>query len=117
MGRPLNKRNFGNPTVKDGNQLTVMATIDGTITPVPAWIVRQKTNNRYIVTDGTNTVLCELVKEFTDVNQFIVLAEDELAATFPVRSLHAHRVKTFDVQDKAWSYESATVDRFKITGN
>lgn len=117
MGRPLNKRNFGDPATKDGNQLAVMATVDGTATPVPAWIVRQKTNNRYIVTDGTNTVLCELVEEITGPAQFTILAENELSATFPVKSLHAHRAKTFDVQNKAWSYEPATADRFKITGN
>ena len=114
MGRPLNKRNFGNPA-NPGTQIEVECNLTGT--PTTGWIVRQRSNVEYEVSDGVDTVRCKLVDVITGPAQFRVVAENDLAESFSVRSLHARRVKTFDVQDKPWSYEPATADRFNITGS
>lgn len=114
MGRPLNKRNFGNPA-NPGTQIEVECNLTGT--PTTGWIVRQRSNVEYEVTDGITTLRCKLVETLTGVGQFRVVAEDELANSFSVRSLHTRRLKTFDVQDKPWSYEPAVAGRFNLTGS
>src|SRR5210317_574399 len=58
MGRPLNKRYFGEPTAA-GNEIKVQFH-NGT-SSVPGWIVKQKGSKRFVCTDGTNTETCTLV--------------------------------------------------------
>lgn len=62
MGRPLNKSLMGNPSL-DGKQFFIEAWIPGGSDGVTAWILEQKTNNQYIVTDDSNTGRCRLQKE------------------------------------------------------
>lgn len=59
MGRPLNKKLFGDPTTL-GNQFNIEAWIPGGSGSVSAWILRQHTNNTYLVTDGSDTGRCRL---------------------------------------------------------
>lgn len=59
MGRPLNKKWFGNPT-GPGSQINVEAFIPGGSGVVTAWIVNQKSNTTYTITDGTHTGRCKL---------------------------------------------------------
>ena len=58
MGRPLNKRYFGEPTA-GGDEIKVQF-YNGTAS-VPGWIVKQKGSKRFVCTDGTNTETCTLV--------------------------------------------------------
>ena len=58
MGRPLNKRYFGEPTA-GGDEIKVQFH-NGTAS-VPGWIVKQKGSKRFVCTDGTNTETCTLV--------------------------------------------------------
>jgi len=62
MGRPLNRRFFGDPS-SIGNQLNVEAWIPGGVGVVSAWIDNQKSNTTYTVTDGTDTGRCKLQQE------------------------------------------------------
>jgi hypothetical protein len=62
MGRPLNKKFFGNPS-SPGSQLQVEAWIPGGGGVVTAWIVKQNTNTTYTVTDGSDTGRCKLQAE------------------------------------------------------
>lgn len=59
MGRPLNKKLFGDPTSL-GNQFNIEAWIPDGSGGVSAWILRQHTNNTYLVTDGSDTGRCRL---------------------------------------------------------
>lgn len=54
MGRPLNKRFFGNPEAP-GLQLSVNAWFTGTGSAVVGWIVKQTGVGVYDMTDGTRT--------------------------------------------------------------
>jgi len=54
MGRPLNKRFFGDPAMP-GSQLKVEAWIPGGTGVVTGWILKQNSNTTYTVTDGTDT--------------------------------------------------------------
>jgi hypothetical protein len=58
MGRPLNKRYFGEPTAA-GNEIKVQFH-NGTGS-VNGWIVKQTGSKRFVVTDGTTTKTCYLV--------------------------------------------------------
>ena len=58
MGRPLNKRYFGEPTA-GGNEIKVQFH-NGT-TSAPGWIVKQTGSKRFVCTDGSNTETCYLV--------------------------------------------------------
>lgn len=64
MGRPVNKRNFGDPA--DGTNLTVRAYIDGGIEE-QAFIVNQKGTNKFTVEENTGgeTAICRLVNKAT----------------------------------------------------
>lgn len=58
MGRPLNKRNFGQPTA-GGNEIKVQFH-NGT-SSTNGWIVRQKGSKKFLCSDGTNEAICFLV--------------------------------------------------------
>ena len=58
MGRPLNKRYFGEPTAT-GNEIKVQFH-NGT-SSVPGWIVKQTGSKRFLCSDGTVEKTCYLV--------------------------------------------------------
>jgi hypothetical protein len=64
MGRPVNKRYFGDPA--DGTNITVRAYIDGGIEE-QAFIVNQKGTNKFTVEENTGgeTAICRLVNKAT----------------------------------------------------
>jgi hypothetical protein len=64
MGRPVNKRNFGDPA--DGTNITVRAHVGGIDTQ--AYIVAQKGTNKFKVSNnaGNATAICRLVNKATD---------------------------------------------------
>lgn len=54
MGRPLNKKYFGDP-LDDGNQLSVDVWFTGEGSAEPGWIVRQRGTGIFEITNGTLT--------------------------------------------------------------
>jgi len=64
MGRPVNKRNFGDPA--DGTNITVRAYVDGGIDE-QAYIVDQRGTNKFTVSNnaGTVTAVVRLVNKAT----------------------------------------------------
>jgi len=64
MGRPVNKRNFGDPA--DGTNITVRAYVDGGIDE-QAYIVNQKGTNKFTVSNnaGSATAVVRLVNKAT----------------------------------------------------
>jgi hypothetical protein len=70
MGRPLNKRFFGEPTV-GGNEIKVRFFATGQA-EANGWIVKQLGSKKFRCTDGTNTEDCTLV----DASQGTLTAGD-----------------------------------------
>ena len=115
MGRPLNKRNFGDPA-RTGNQLVVTATVGVANNAITTYIIAQKTNTKYIVQGVEGPVLCDVVETFSGPNQMRILADFVEGTNIPVRSLHANRLKTFEGSDVPWGYEAPTGFKFQISG-
>lgn len=87
MGRPLNKRYFGDPAGA-GFQITVTAHIPGESDPAAGFILRQRSNLKYLVEAGGEVGVCKLVNksapdegemivEVTSAVTFGTLAEDD----------------------------------------
>lgn len=61
MGRPLNKKHFGND---DGSiKITRHYFTGGTLATTDAWILNQRSSNKFTVTDGTTTEVLTLVNK------------------------------------------------------
>jgi hypothetical protein len=102
MGRPLNKRHFGNPA-NDGNQLEVEAWIPGGSGMVTAWVVAQKSNTTYIVTDGTDTGRCRLQSDaITGAGQMRIVVSPFGGGTEYTKILNTHIVKTYEGNMYRW---------------
>jgi len=64
MGRPINKRKIGQGTGKilcSAYYFATASEVNGATTP--AWIVSQRSTNKFIVTDGTTTQTLKLVNK------------------------------------------------------
>lgn len=107
MGRPLNKKFFGDPA-SPGNQLRVEAWIPGGSGSVTAWIVKQHTNNTYTVSDGSDTGRCKLQEAgISAAGQMRLPVTPFGGATEYGRILNAHQVKTWEGNVYSWSELSA----------
>jgi len=103
MGRPLNKKWFGDPA-GPGNQLNVVAFIPGGAGAVAAWIVKQHSNTTYTVTDGGDTGRCKLQATVpTAAGEARIEVSPFIGGTEYVRILNAHQVKTFEGNVYSWS--------------
>jgi len=101
MGRPLNKKFFGE------NQLKIRAFIPGGVGVVDAHIIAQKSSNTYIVTDGLETGRVRLTNKAE--NSFVAgdgaIVVDPFGAG-PVEHASrvlAHVVKTFEGHEYTWN--------------
>lgn len=106
MGRPLNKKYFGEPT--GGLDKLEIKFWDGS-SVVTGWIVEQVATGEFIVTDGT-------AEDRVELGSALPTAAGEGALEVAVfgggtefaRNILAHRVKTFEGGDYDWSLEAAT---------
>lgn len=99
MGRPLNKKYFGDPAGA-GTQVTVNADLGSGV--VSGWIVRQKGTRLYDITDGTDTLRCRLVETITGPGEAKIETTLFGGAKESVRTLQAHRVKSYEGKDLPW---------------
>jgi hypothetical protein len=104
MGRPLNSRFFGN-FADSGLQLQVEAWVPGAgSSTTNAYVVRQRTNLVYEVTDGSNTGECTLQPDaITAEGQMRVSVSPFGGGTEYVRILNAHDVKTWAGNTYQWT--------------
>lgn len=104
MGRPIDKNFIGDPAGA-GLQinLTTATLFDGTTLSGP-WIVRQRSNLKYEITDGTNTGVLSLINGTGQAPAgFATLRVSPVSTgTQYVRSIHGKTVKTF--QGDIWSW-------------
>lgn len=83
MGRPLNKRYFGDPAGA-GFQITVTAHIPGESDPEEGFILRQRSNLKYLVEADGEVGVCKLVNKSTpDEGEMVV----EVTSAIPFGSL------------------------------
>ena len=113
MGRPLNDRFFTSvdgegPTNTAGLQifLTAASFTEGPTDAINTWIVRQRSPERYEVTNGTNT---EVLKMFDGGEvpagrcSLKVIPFDGQPPEY-VRTFTSHHVKTFDGNVYIWTH-------------
>lgn len=115
MGRPLNKRYFGPSAGGDGFQLIGRSWFTGSITPEECYIVKQKSNYKYIVRDsatGTKEEIASLVDaDPTAIGELQIRVSPDGGTTFKnAKNISGRRVKTFDGFAYVWSDLSTTAD-------
>ncbi|MFA5489229.1 MAG: hypothetical protein WC284_08425 [Candidimonas sp.] len=112
MGRPLNKRFFGDPS-EGGVQINLTeAWIPGAGSlTAAAWIVKQTGNGRYVVTDGADTGVVNLVDTSPVVEgQARIEITIYGGGTENAKQINSHQVKTFDGNVYRWLPTGAIAD-------
>lgn len=114
MGRPLNSNFFGNFS-DPGLQLKVEAWIPGAGSSTSnAYVVRQRSNTTYEVSDGTNTGECKLQQDpVNNSGEMRISVNPFGGGTEYVRILNAHDVKTFDGNTYQWTPADEAPDNAK----
>ena len=110
MGRPLNKRYFGTPTV-GGNEIKVQF-FNGTAS-VNGWIVKQLGSKKFRCTDGTATKDCILVdKASGDVlaGEMTITVLDDAAVARQVTKIAGRKVTLDTGVSIAWNFSDSVVD-------
>ncbi len=110
MGRPLNKRYFGEPTV-DGDEIKVQFH-NGTAS-VPGWIVKQKGSKRFVCTDGTVEELCTLVDKASAAlaaGEMSITVADDAGTPKQVTKITGRKVTTDTGESIAWNFDTSTTD-------
>ena len=111
MGRPINKKFFASVEVDtDGTpglqvRLTIASFTGGPLNVITAYLVRQRTPDKYEVTDGTNT---EVLQFFNGTGSIPEGKMGLRATPFGgsaeyVRTLTSHQVKTFQGNTYSWT--------------
>mgnify|MGYP006424687055 CR=1 FL=1 len=111
MGRPLNDRFFGDFS-NPGLQLKVEAWVPGSSSKsTNAYIVRQRTNTKYEVSDNNNTGICKLQENsITNEGEMRISVNPFNGGTEYVRTLNAHDVKTYSNNTYSWTPTNETAD-------
>ena len=116
MGRPLNKRFFGEPTA-GGTQIKVQFH-NGTGS-VNGWIVKQLGSKKFRCTDGTAVKDCFLVdKSAADGNtpaavtagEMTITVKDDAGALKQVTKIAGRKVTIDTGETIAWNFSAATDD-------
>ena len=111
MGRPINKRFFGEPTA-NGNEIKVRFRATGEA-EANGWIVKQLGSKKFRCTDGTNTMDCTLADKAQGtlaVGEMTITVKDDGATARQVTKI-AGRTITLDSGDKiSWSCDDAADD-------
>jgi len=112
MGRPVNKRNFGDQA--DGTNITVRAYVDGGIDE-KAYIVDQRGTNKFTVSNnaGTATAVCRLVNKATAsiaAGEMVIEAMDTGGGRKVVQKLFNRTAVDFDNTRYTWELEDDSTD-------
>ena len=111
MGRPLNKRFFGEPTA-DGNEIKVRFRATGQ-TEANGWIVKQLGSKKFRCTDGTNTEDCTLVDKSQGalaVGDMTITVKDDGGTARQVTKIAGRKVTLDTGTSIPWNFSDSTVD-------
>jgi hypothetical protein len=105
MGRPINKRFFGEPTA-NGNEIKVRFRATGEA-EANGWIVKQLGSKKFRCYDGTNTMDCTLADKAQGtlaVGEMTITVKDDGGTARQVTKIAGRQV-TLDTGDKiAWGF-------------
>lgn len=110
MGRPLNKRYFGQPT-EGGDEIKVQFH-NGTGS-VNGWIVKQTGSKRFVVTDGSATKTCYLVDKTSAsvaAGEMTISAKLDSGTVVQVTKIAGRKMTADDGSVYPWSFVESTVD-------
>lgn len=110
MGRPLNKRYFGEPTA-GGNEIKVQFH-NGTAS-APGWIVKQKGSKTFLCTDGTNEAICTLVDKASAslaAGEMTITVSDDAGNAKQVTKIAGRKVTLDTGESIAWDFSNSTTD-------
>lgn len=110
MGRPLNKRYFGEPTA-GGDQLKVQFH-NGTAS-VKGWIVKQLGTKKFRCTDGTVVADCHITDAASAAlteGQMSITVKDDLGVAKQITKIAAHKVTVNTGESVAYNYSDSTTD-------
>jgi len=112
MGRPVNKRNFGDPA--DATNITVRAYVDGGIDE-QAYIVDQRGTNKFTVSNnaGDATAVCRLVNKATDsvaAGEMVIEGFDTGGTRRVIKKLFNRTAVDFDTNRYTWELEDDSTD-------
>ena len=112
MGRPINKRNFGDPA--DATNITVRAYVDGGIDE-QAYIVNQKGTNKFTVSNnaGDATAVCRLVNKATDsvaAGEMVIEGFDTNGLRVVIQKLFNRTAVGYDNNRYTWALEDDSTD-------
>ncbi len=111
MGRPLNKRYFGEPTA-GGNEIKVRYRATGQA-EANGWIVKQLGSKKFRCYDGTNTMDCTLVDKSQgtlDVGEMTITVKDDGGTARQVTKIAGRKVTLDTGASIAWSFDDAADD-------
>lgn len=111
MGRPLNKRFFGEPTA-GGNEIKVRFRATGEA-EANGWIVKQLGSKKFRCTDGTNTEDCTLAdvsQGALAVGDMTITVKDDGGTARQVTKIAGRKVTLDTGASIAWNFTDATDD-------
>ena len=111
MGRPLNKRYFGEPTA-GGNEIKVRFRATGEA-EANGWIVKQLGSKKFRCTDGTNTEDCTLAdvsQGSLAVGEMTITVKDDGGTARQVTKIAGRKVTLDTGASIAWNFSDATDD-------
>ena len=107
MGRPINKRFFGEPTA-DGNEIKVRFRATGQA-EANGWIVKQLGSKKFRCYDGTNTMDCTLVDKSQGtlaVGEMTITVKDDGGTARQVTKIAGRKVTLDSGVSIAWSFDA-----------
>ena len=111
MGRPINKRFFGEPTV-GGDEIKVRFRATGQV-EANGWIVKQLGSKKFRCTDGTNTedcILADVSQGALAVGDMTITVKDDAGVAKQVTKISGRKVTLDTGESIAWNFTDATDD-------
>ena len=103
MGRPLNKKYFGQPSSSgDEKLLSIAANINGTVGE--AYIVRQKGAKKFVLSNGVEEQLCTLVDTLANPGEFVMNFDTVELSEALISKISAHRITMVTGETYAWKF-------------
>ena len=111
MGRPINKRFFGEPTA-DGNEIKVRFRATGEA-EANGWIVKQLGSKKFRCYDGTNTMDCTLADKAQGTlaeGEMTITVKDDGGTARQVTKIAGRKVTLDTGTSIAWNFSDAVND-------
>lgn len=117
MGRPLNKRYFGDPAVADQRaagtetqeNIRVEANLNETGIVDDAFIIKQKGSNKFVLRnkagEANSQTICKMVNKATGslaLGEMVLFGSDGTGNRIPLQKITAHKVTDYDNNQYTW---------------